>query len=317
MKAELVIKAFEKAGRSIHLIGDLNFGVLVALDLEGRLYTIIDGVVINRVNEEAIFGKSTREKYINPGGDGLWPAPEGTSLGYHYNTGEWSVPVSVRNARYVVKHHSKYSANIIAELDLVNNQGLGLPTIFKRNISINKNGNIHIVKVEESITYVGVSSHSHDNCLIAPWTLSQFNSDVGNKVVFPGKNRELIWDMYAESGLKEIKFKDGLYHIDTDGLNRFQIGLGGEIAWIQFLDYSNNMRIRRIADPIAKDQDYIDISDVSPKIKPNSKGVRYSIYNDSTGFMELEAVGGCPKNIDSNIEIGVTVITEFEKIKKD
>ena len=42
-------------------------GVIVALDLEGRWFAVLDGEVLNRVNPEAIAGQSTRERYLNPG----------------------------------------------------------------------------------------------------------------------------------------------------------------------------------------------------------------------------------------------------------
>lgn len=35
-------------------------------------------------------------------GYGLWPAPEGTSLGYSYATGSWRVPAGIRHARFRV-----------------------------------------------------------------------------------------------------------------------------------------------------------------------------------------------------------------------
>ena len=91
MKATRILKAFATAGKQVQLVGDLDAGVIVALDLEGRLFTVLDGEVLNRVNLDAIAGESTQKLYLNPGGDGLWPAPEGTSLGYQYSTGAWRV----------------------------------------------------------------------------------------------------------------------------------------------------------------------------------------------------------------------------------
>ena len=53
---------------------------------------------MNRVNPDAIAGLSTREAYLNPGGDGLWPAPEGTCFGYQYATGDWRVSPGLSSA---------------------------------------------------------------------------------------------------------------------------------------------------------------------------------------------------------------------------
>ncbi|MHC4871795.1 MAG: hypothetical protein ACYTFY_08110, partial [Planctomycetota bacterium] len=110
---------------------------IAGLDLEGRLYAILNGEVINRVNEEAILGITTRKEYINPGGDGLWPAPEGTVFGYEYPSGNWRVPPGLTGAKYIVLDKGENKALIEAEVDLINDEGRGIPTIFRRDVSIN------------------------------------------------------------------------------------------------------------------------------------------------------------------------------------
>ncbi len=89
----------------------LDAGVIAALDMEGRWFAVLDGEVLNRVNPDAIAGQSTREQYLNPGGDGLWPAPEGTTLGYQYSTGAWRVPPGLCAARYLVTQATARSAS--------------------------------------------------------------------------------------------------------------------------------------------------------------------------------------------------------------
>ena len=53
MKATQILEAFRKADKQVHLVGDLQAGVVVALDMEGRLFTVLDGEVLNRVNPDA------------------------------------------------------------------------------------------------------------------------------------------------------------------------------------------------------------------------------------------------------------------------
>ena len=72
-----MLEAFDKAGKRVHVLGNHETGVFIALDMEGRIFTVLNGEVLNRVNFDAIKGQSTRAQYLNPGGDGLWPAPEG------------------------------------------------------------------------------------------------------------------------------------------------------------------------------------------------------------------------------------------------
>ena len=61
MKATRILKAFATAGKRVQLVGDLDAGVIIALDMEGRLFTVLEGEVLNRVNPDAIAGESTRE----------------------------------------------------------------------------------------------------------------------------------------------------------------------------------------------------------------------------------------------------------------
>ncbi len=316
MKIETVVKAFKKRGKRIHLVGDYNFGVLAALDLEGRLYTIIDGEVINRINLEAIHNDSKGGQYFNPGGDGLWPAPEGTTLGYNYSTGKWQVPPGIRSARYNLEKFTDNSAEITAEIDLINNKGLGVPTIFRRQITLERSNRSFVLLVKESIIYVGLNSLSSSQCLLAPWTLSQFDCGSGSEVIFPGHGNYLAWDLYKESGVDKLRLEGEFYHIPTEGVHRFQIGLAAEVPWIQYIDHSRGLEVKRVAQSIGNSGNYIDISDQPPNVPPDNKGVRYSIYNDSDGFMELEAVGRCPENLLPETELSVIVSTEFTR-KKD
>src|ERR1035437_923448 len=129
IKAKHLLKVFDKAGKRTHLVGNYKTGVIIALDMEGHLFTVLNGEVLNRVNLDAVVGQSTPSQYLNPGGDGLWPAPEGTTLGYEYVTNVWRVPPSLRSARYLLADSTENSATIIAEVDLINNQGFGIPTL--------------------------------------------------------------------------------------------------------------------------------------------------------------------------------------------
>ena len=111
MKANELLDAFAKAGKRAVEVGNADAGVIVGLDLEGRLFAVLGGEVLSRVNPEAVAGQSTRERYLNPGGDGLWPAPEGTAVGYQYAAGAWRVPPGVCAARFRVLRSSGRSVH--------------------------------------------------------------------------------------------------------------------------------------------------------------------------------------------------------------
>ena len=313
-KATEMLKAFGKAGKRVHIVGNSETGVIIALDMEGRLFTVLNGEVQNRVNFEAIKGQSTRNQYLNPGGDGLWPAPEGTTLGYQYPTGEWRVAPGLRAARYLVTEWAENSATVTAEVDLVNNRGIGIPTLFKRQISIEPDQNAITVHVMESITYIGHKPLSGGDYLLAPWSLCQFDCGSGCEVVFPCKDKSAVWDLYDQENKTPLIWEQGICRATTNGTHRYQIGIGEEVPWIEFRDPRRNLVVHRKAEPLPAGYSYIDIRDASPNLIPDSKGVRYSVYADDSGFMEIEAAGGCPAIILPGTELKVAVCSRFIKM---
>lgn len=72
-----LIELLDKAYRRWHLIGNMENGVIAALDLEGRLFTMVNGQVINRVLPSAIEKRSNKLAYQNPGAMHFGPPPKG------------------------------------------------------------------------------------------------------------------------------------------------------------------------------------------------------------------------------------------------
>ncbi|MHB9137804.1 MAG: hypothetical protein ACYC4Q_00200 [Victivallaceae bacterium] len=312
MNGNELIELFKKGGKRCHVIGTSENGVIAGLDLEGRLYAVMNGVVMNRVNPAAILGITTRSGYLNPGGDGLWPAPEGTCAGYQYGTGSWRVSPGLTGARFLVTEETAGRARIEAEIDLINASGLGIPAIFSRDVSVTAENNCLTVKVVESIQYVGARTFNRAECMLAPWTLCQFDCAPGCEVVFPATADADIWDLYDPSD--DCRFvKDGLVHARTDASKRYQIGIGASVPWIKLCLPHKKLEIRRSAPKLPENLDYIDIADASPSSKPSDKETRYSVYSDMNGFMEIEAVGGCPRVIESGMVLSVEVTTEYRK----
>ena len=313
MKAIQVLNAFRKAGKGVHVVGDLSTGVIVALDLEGRLFTVLDGEVLNRVNLEAIVGESTQNQYLNPGGDGLWPAPEGTSLGYQYSTGAWRVTPGLRAARYLVTKATKHSAEVLAEVDLINAQSRGIPTLFKRSVTVTPGKAAVTVRTMESITYIGSAPLRRTECLLAPWTLCQFESGPGCEVVFPCTRQADVWDLYDDPSAAQRQWGQTLCRTATNGSQRYQIALAPRVPWIEFRAPHCGLVVRRQAGPLPAGQAYVDIRDAAPHVAPDRRGVRYSVYSDTARFMEIEAVGGCPAVIQPHTELSLAVTTRLAR----
>ena len=296
--------------RRVNVTGTPENGIIAGLDLEGRLFAVLNGRVLNRVVPSAITNRSNKNGYLNPGGDALWPAPEGTCFGYEYGTGKWRVPPSITGAVWEVVEQSERKSVIRAEIDLVNNRHLGIPCEFERRIEMESNGKSMIQDVTEIIRYIGDRTLTKDEFRLAPWSLCQFDSGEGCNVIVPPPKTTDIWDMYDPS-LSKRGMSGDKYFIDTKTDFRFQLGLGENIPWIEYIN-GTDFRVKRYTGPLPPGQSYIDITDAPPEQLPSDEGVKLSIYCDPSGFMEIEACGGCPDILLPGTELSVNVITEFK-----
>lgn len=309
MTGRELISLFDSAKRRSHVIGTEENGIIAGLDLEGRLFAVVNGKVLNRVVPAAILNRSTKEAYLNPGGDALWPAPEGSCYGYEYATGKWRVPPAISCSSWNVIDTGENKAVIRAEIDLLSNLQIGIPCEFERHIYIRHTDGFLIQNVTEVIRYIGSRPLGMFEFLLAPWSLCQFDSGPSGKVVLPPPSRDDIWDLYDPSD-DQRRLNDGLYEIGLHSDKRFQLGLGPKVPWIEFVS-GNGLRAKRYASDLPEGQEYIDIADVSPGEAPSDQEVKLSVYSDPSGFMEIEACGGCTDGLEPGDELYVNVTTEY------
>jgi hypothetical protein len=309
MTGKELIERMLKAHRRVHVIGTSENGVIAALDLEGRLFTVINGRVLNRVDPSAIEKRTNRSAYLNPGGDTLWPAPEGTCFGYEYGTGKWRVPPAITGAVWEVVEQAENRSVIRAEVDLVNNRQLGIPCEFERQIEIERRGDGLTQHVTEVIRYIGVQTLGSRQFRLAPWSLCQFDSGAGSIVVMPPLADDDVRDLY-DSSVPQRGLSGDLYVVDAQTPYRFQLGLGENVPWIEYRS-GTVFRVRRSAGALPAGQRYIDIADAPPGQRPSEQGVKLSVYCDPSGFMEIEACGGCPDSLVPGTELSVRITTDY------
>ena len=305
-----LINLMHQSHRRTDITGSPENGIIAALDLEGRTFTAVNGKVLNRVVRSAIANRSNKNAYLNPGGDALWPAPEGTCFGYEYGTGKWRVPPSVTGVVYEVVQKEDNKTVIRAEIDLVNNSQVGIPCEFERHIELKQNDKSLIQTVTEIIRYIGVRTLEKSEFRLAPWSLCQFDSGEGCNAFLPPPEEKDIWDMY-DSSLSKRGISADKYVVDVKTDFRFQVGLGEKVPWIEYIK-NDEFQVKRYTGTLPPGQKYIDISDSPPDQFPSDKGVRLSIYCDPSGFMEIEACGGCPDILYPGTELSVNVVTEYK-----
>jgi hypothetical protein len=315
MKGQEFLDLLNLSHRRSYVIGTPENGIIAALDLEGRLFTVMNDKVLNRIVPSAVINRSSKQAYLNPGGDALWPAPEGTCFGYEYGTGKWRVPPEITGAVWEVLKHSDNTAVIKAEIDLVNNRQLGIPCEFERHIKVERRENCLIQNITELIRYIGIKTLNKDEFRLAPWSLCQFDTRKGCKVIMPPVSAEEIRDLYESSVSRRRKSGDK-YVVNAHTDFRFQLGLGKNVSWIEY-NGCNNFRVKRHTGNLPPGQEYIDIADAPPDQFPSEKGIKMSIYCDPSGFMEIEACGGCPDILSPGTELIVDIITEYTINKDD
>jgi len=295
--------------RRVHVTGTSENGVIAALDLEGRLFTVVNGKVLSRVVPSAIVNRTNRSAYLNPGGDTLWPAPEGTCYGYEYGTGKWRVPPAITGAVWEVVDQAEQKAVIRAEIDLVNNRQVGIPCEFERHIAVQQTGEGLTQNVTDVIRYIGNQTLDHRHFRLAPWSLCQFDSGAGSTIVMPPPAEEDIWDLY-DSSLSQRGMRDGSYVVNAQTPFRFQLGLGESVPWIEYR-HGSEFRVRRSVGALPSGQRHSDIADAPPEQMPSARGAKLSVYCDPSGFMEIEGCGGCPDTLVPGAELSVAITTEY------
>ncbi|MBR2440749.1 MAG: hypothetical protein IKB25_11170 [Lentisphaeria bacterium] len=303
-----VMALFKENGRRTVFIGTEKAGVIVALDQEGRLFYVYNGEVVSRVNDEAIKGITNRSGYLNPGGDGLWPAPEGTCFGYEYATGNWRVPPSLTNARFMVLEQSANSVTIEAEIDLANASMKAIPTIFRRTITVSEENGKAVVIQKEQIEYIGAATLNADEALLAPWSLCQFDTPKGTYARFQAGLP--IRNFYGESAEFRVE-ENGIAKMYNTEKQRWQVALNKDYEWIELILPAKNLKVRRTAEALPAGQNYIDIADAPVDRKPDGDPVKYSFYSDPSGFMEIEAAGGCTFPLTPGTVLEVVIRTEL------
>ena len=200
---------------------------------------------------------------------------------------------------------------IAAEIDLVNNQQLGIPCRFVRKVTVKDVDGASVIEQYDAIEYIGCCELAEGTFSIAPWSLSQFTVDK-NTIARFGDPGEAVRDLYQPS--KDLLSSDGrVVTMKHDDKNRIQLALPEKSAFVELLVPEKNLQITRTSLPLAEGLHPVDIADYPPDADP-AEPVRYSIYNDPSGFMELETVGGCTRELLPGTVLGVNMTNIIKAI---
>jgi len=284
---------FRRSGKRCMLLGDENFGVFSAPDMEARLFLVYRGALLSRVNPAAILGYSDGKTYLNPGGDGLWPAPEGSRYGYNYAAVNWSVSTGLLRARFDVEL-TQGKMVLVGDVPLVNASGTGLQTRFFREITIPAPDEALIV---DTIRYLGPVTREKGSVRLAAWSLSQFDRTAGDCCTFDGGT---LRDLYTDSS----RFRQGNRCFPTDEI-RYQVAAGNSCRGISLFLSERGLSVSREVVETGKGND-MDIADLPPTENLTEQGVRYSFYSDPSAFTEIETAGFGTDTLSPGDEVKLT-----------
>lgn len=312
MNIEKLVEICSRSGRRPQVVSCGKAAVIATLGMEGRFFYAYDGEVVSLFRRESAENISTSKTgYLNPGGDGFWPAPEGTKFGYEYSTGSWRVPAAIISAQYDTVNAAGDSLEIAAEIDLINNQQLGLPCRFIRKVQLKEVDGAAVFEQFDAIEYLGCCELAAGTFSIAPWSLSQFVVDEKSIARF-GDPGAPVRDLYSPS--KDLLTSDGkVVTMKHDNKNRIQLALPEKSGFVELLLPEKNLQITRTSAPLDANLHPVDIADYPPDAEPGAP-VRYSIYNDPSGFMELETVGGCTDDLIPGAVLGVNMTNVIKAI---
>ena len=311
MNIEQIADVCADNGRRTIAVSSGNSVLLAALDLEGRLFFSHNGTTASLFRKEAAENTSSlKNGYFNPGGDTLWPAPEGTCFGYCYASGVWMVPSALTSARYDVIAQSANAFEIAADIQLINNRQLGIPCRFIRKAQIDQlpDGSTRIEQFD-AIEYTGTKVLSREDFMLAPWSLSQFSVTPDARASF-GNPGVPVRDLYMPSGNLCTKEGETVFMRPDPG-RRIQIALPEKSSFVRLFLPDKKMEITRTSAPLAPGIESADIADAPTDALPE-KDVRYSIYNDPSGFMELEVAGGCKYSLEPGTVLGMNIINTIK-----
>ncbi len=319
-------KLREIKGEALLEIRDGNSVFCIAPDMGGRIFALVDGMSVHRIDLENT-AKPDRP-FNNFGGGNFWPAPEGGKLGFNYRGNDWYVQEGINNQPFQVLSHDGVSAVIEKRVNLLNRAGAVVEAIMKRRVSAGRMPEfLSGCGISECLTYVTedsfevLNSVSIDEGLIACWTLEQFDADENtfSFCLVDTPQDAINFDFYEHPGDRIVYYDRG-FGYRTDGKKKGQIGIKKQAnpQAIGFFDLERKLVCIRQNLSFAEDGLYFNIADNDQPEGPFSAADTYSIFNSDVDgcFFELETVGCADVRQGRLLGSRLVSLTSFALFKK-
>lgn len=286
--------------QTLELAASPQAALLVCPTLQGRIFASVGGELVHRFAPEGWPERARQGEFVNLGGNGLWPAPEGGAYAFNYNaSGEWYVPLAIGREPAQVSECAADRAILRKEVELTNRRGERIAFTLRREIRLcpepaDLPAGLIGLSYECRDSFELHGQYNAERVLLAPWSLEQFPA-TADTVIF-GLARTpaaaLNFDYYPDSD-PHADFVERSFCFPLAGRGKFQFGLKAahDPELIGALDATRGLLIVRQAEP-AKGR-YFNIADNDQPAGPWSAADRYSIFYSGSlaGFYELETIG--------------------------
>ena len=290
--------------------GDAEKRLFIVPELHGRIFVALEGKVFHNVNPQAFRPSKAGSEFLNPGGDSLWCAPEGTRWGFFYDAGRWRVPEALAKCQYKIVRIEKDRLTIRSSFSLRNALGIEIPLESTRVIRQLAHSKGVGYETRDTLRYLGEKPLSYEDARVVPWTLSQYPASGTTRAFFPFPSGARLKDFYEPFG-DRLKMLGESVELDTDGRKKGQIGISPEVPMISFRDSASGLVVTRKSQKFLRTRRYIDIADRPPTEDYNADfPTRYSIYNGDNSILELESCGAMSAILEPGVKI--TLVTENE-----
>jgi hypothetical protein len=273
--------------------------VMVAPNLQGRIFCHIRGELIHRLDIDRLENPS-RNEFNNLGGNSLWPAPEGGPFAFNYAPGSdaWYVQTGIAEENPSIVQQTATGAEVGKDITLLNRRGTEVKVRFTRSVTVAPEILADAPSTMAAVAYRTIDSlaplgaYSPRDVLLAAWSLEQIAGIEG--VTAFGRvedaSKAINADYYGDPSSR-LHCCDGLFLYALGGRDRQQIGIrtASRPAFIGALDTKREILILRHT----KEQDglYFNIADNEQPQGPYSAADLYSIFNGGElGFYELETI---------------------------
>lgn len=290
------------------VLGDGGNCIVVVPDMEGRIFTAVDGEIISRVVEEEVRRRPLPGEPVGGGGDVLWVAPEGTRYGYFYAAGDWHIPAALCALRYDVKNRSDRGVTLSKPISVTTNTGQRLEMTIEREIRLVSAESASVIyESDERLIVRGAQTCTWEDVRLVPWTLAQYPTTPQSTVTFDLAGGARWKEVYQPVGDALIQ-EGNRVTLRTDGHYKYQIIMTPDVNSITM--HKPPYTITRSFVSASEGQP-ADITDIEPgESYAADFPSRTSVYNSDTDFLELEVCGNSPAAVGPGTYITLLVRTE-------